>query len=144
MQIHELKREHPLKKSKVVGRGGKRGTTAGRGTKGQRARAGHKIRPALRDVIKRIPKRRGYRFAGVSRPERATVNLGLLEKCFASGGLINPAALFEKKLVRRQSKSLSAVKILAGGRLTKPFRISGCEVSAAARHQVEAAGGQVL
>jgi large subunit ribosomal protein L15 len=43
----------------IVARGGKRGKTAGRGTKGQKARAGHKIRPEIRDVIKRIPKMRG-------------------------------------------------------------------------------------
>jgi len=43
-----------------VGRGGKRGKTAGRGTKGQNARAGRKKRPELRDIIKKLPKRRGY------------------------------------------------------------------------------------
>ncbi|MBI4136288.1 MAG: hypothetical protein HY481_01940 [Candidatus Vogelbacteria bacterium] len=64
--MHQLKRQHPRQRKKIVGRGGKRGTTAGRGTKGQKARAGHRIRPAIRDVIKKLPKRRGYRF----RPHR--------------------------------------------------------------------------
>lgn len=59
MQFHTLKRKNPNKKSKQVGRGGTRGKTSGRGTKGQNARAGRKKRPELRDFIKRVPKLRG-------------------------------------------------------------------------------------
>jgi len=59
MQFHTLKRKTPNHKSKQVGRGGTRGKTAGRGTKGQNARAGRKKRPEIRDVIKRVPKLRG-------------------------------------------------------------------------------------
>lgn len=59
MQFHELKPKTKRKKSQSVGRGGKRGKTAGRGTKGQNARAGRKKRPDLREVIKRFPKLRG-------------------------------------------------------------------------------------
>lgn len=59
MQFHTLKRKTPNKKSKQVGRGGTRGKTSGRGTKGQNARAGRKKRPELRDFIKRVPKLRG-------------------------------------------------------------------------------------
>jgi large subunit ribosomal protein L15 len=61
MQLHELKPFHPNKKQRRVGRGGKRGTTSGRGTKGQKARAGHRIRPAERDLIQRLPKLRGFK-----------------------------------------------------------------------------------
>lgn len=59
MQFHNLKRKTPNKKSRQVGRGGTRGKTAGRGTKGQNARAGRKKRPEARDTIKRFPKLRG-------------------------------------------------------------------------------------
>lgn len=59
MQFHNLKRKTKRKKVQQVGRGGKRGKTSGRGTKGQNARAGRKKRPELRDIIKRIPKLRG-------------------------------------------------------------------------------------
>lgn len=59
MQFHNLKRKTPNKKSRSVGRGGKRGKTAGRGTKGQNARAGAKLRPELRDFIQHVPKLRG-------------------------------------------------------------------------------------
>jgi ribosomal protein L15 len=59
MQFHTLKRKTANKKSRQVGRGGTRGKTSGRGTKGQNARAGRKKRPELRDFIKRVPKLRG-------------------------------------------------------------------------------------
>ena len=59
MQFHNLQGKTRRRKSRQVGRGGKRGKTAGRGTKGQNARAGRKKRPELRDTIKHIPKLRG-------------------------------------------------------------------------------------
>jgi large subunit ribosomal protein L15 len=62
MQLHELKPRHKLKKKKRVGRGGKRGTYSGRGQKGQLARAGRKLKPIVREIIKRYPKLRGYKF----------------------------------------------------------------------------------
>ncbi|MES2023783.1 MAG: hypothetical protein V4439_03805 [Patescibacteria group bacterium] len=62
MQTHNLKREHKNKKDRIVGRGGKHAKTSGRGGKGQTARAGNKRRPELRDIIKKLPKNRGYRF----------------------------------------------------------------------------------
>ena len=62
MQIHNLKRNHKNKKDRIVGRGGKHAKTSGRGGKGQTARAGNKRRPELRDIIKKLPKNRGYRF----------------------------------------------------------------------------------
>lgn len=62
MQIHNLKRQHKNKKDRIIGRGGKHAKTGGRGGKGQTARAGNKRRPELRDIIKRLPKKRGYHF----------------------------------------------------------------------------------
>jgi large subunit ribosomal protein L15 len=62
MQLHEIKPYNKLKKKKRVGRGGKKGTYSGKGMKGQKSRAGAKIRPEIRDMIKKIPKLRGYRF----------------------------------------------------------------------------------
>lgn len=65
MQIHNLQRTHKNKKDRIVGRGGKHAKTSGRGGKGQTARAGNKRRPELRDIIKKLPKLRGYRFKSV-------------------------------------------------------------------------------
>jgi large subunit ribosomal protein L15 len=59
MQLHELAPTHRSKDKKRIGRGGKRGTFCGRGSKGQKSRAGHRIRPAERDLILRLPKLRG-------------------------------------------------------------------------------------
>jgi ribosomal protein L15 len=67
MQIHNLKRQHKNKKDRIVGRGGKHAKTSGRGGKGQTARAGNKRRPELRDIIKKLPKRRGYRFKSIEK-----------------------------------------------------------------------------
>src|SRR3989344_5388851 len=77
MQIHNLKRQNKNKKDRMVGRGGKHAKTSGRGGKGQTARAGNKRRPELRDIIKKLPKLRGYSFNTVRRPvvaARAEVN----------------------------------------------------------------------
>lgn len=67
MQIHNLKRQHKNKKDRIVGRGGKHAKQAGRGGKGQTARSGNKRRPELRDIIKRLPKNRGYKFKSIQK-----------------------------------------------------------------------------
>lgn len=67
MQIHNLKRTHKNKKDRIVGRGGKHAKTSGRGGKGQTARAGNKRRPELRDIIKKLPKNRGYQFKSIQK-----------------------------------------------------------------------------
>ncbi len=59
MQLHEVKPIHKNESRKRIGRGGKRGTYSGKGIKGQKSRAGRKIRPAVRDLIQRTPKLRG-------------------------------------------------------------------------------------
>src|SRR6185503_7070161 len=67
MQIHNLKRQNKNKKDRIVGRGGKHAKTSGRGGKGQTARAGNKRRPELRDIIKKLPKNRGYSFKSIQK-----------------------------------------------------------------------------
>jgi ribosomal protein L15 len=67
MQIHNLKRTHKNKKDRLIGRGGKHAKTSGRGGKGQTARAGNKRRPELRDIIKKLPKNRGYQFNSIQK-----------------------------------------------------------------------------
>jgi len=67
MQIHNLKRQHKNKKDRLIGRGGKHAKTGGRGGKGQTARSGNKRRPELRDIIKKLPKNRGYHFKSINK-----------------------------------------------------------------------------
>jgi large subunit ribosomal protein L15 len=140
MQLHQLKRLHKHKKSKRVGRGGKRGKTAGRGTKGQKARAGHRLRPELRDIIKKYPKLRGYKFKSIA-TKPTPINLELIEATFAAGDTVSPETLFAKKLITKDGGRMRKVKILASGKLTKKITLSGCLVSASAKAAIEAAGG---
>lgn len=139
MQIHQIKRKTKLKKSRYVGRGGKRGTTSGRGTKGQKARAGHKIYPEIHDVIKKLPKLRGYRFSARTKP--AVVNLGQIESKYNSGETVNRETLIAKKVL---TGKIVKIKVLGTGKLTKAVNIAGCELSASAKAKVEKAGGKIV
>lgn len=142
MQIHSLKRRHRLKKSRQVGRGGKRGKTSGRGTKGQNARAGHKKRPGLRDIIKTLPKLRGRGKNSFKsfRPPPQTVTLSQIESVFSSGEVVSRATLIAKKFI--SASFAGKVKIL-GGTLTKRITVLGCAVTAGARERIEKLGGAV-
>ena len=145
MQLHQIKRKTKLTKKRQIGRGGKRGTTAGRGTKGQKARSGHRIRPEIRDAIKKIPKMRG-RGKNINtsiKTKALIVSLALLAKAFPNGGTVTPQALIEAKVVRARGGGRPVVKILAGGELKVKLNVSGCQLSATARQAIEQAGGTV-
>ena len=142
MQLNELTRFTKNKKSVRVGRGGKRGKTSGRGTKGQKSRAGTSMRPELRDIIKKLPKNRGYKFKSFE-IKPALVNLALLEKTFTAGDAVNPETLIAKKVVKKVAGRVPKVKILATGKLTKKIVLSGCLYSETAKASIEAAGGSV-
>lgn len=143
--LNELKRTTKNKKPKLVGRGGTRGKTAGRGTKGQKARAGHKIRPHIRDIIKKYPKLRGrgknINKAFVTRA--AVVNLSVLDKHFSAGEAVTPSVLFAKNLIKRTTGNLPQVKILGTGEITKKIEIFDCIISVTAKEKIEKAGGKV-
>lgn len=128
MQLHQLKPIHKRKRRKRVGRGGKRGTYSGRGQKGQRARAGRRLEPVIRRLIKRYPKLRGYRFGRV-KEKPAVVNLDILEKKFQEGEVVSPKTLLERGLIRRIKGRIPKVKILGRGKLTKKLIIKECQLS---------------
>lgn len=148
MQIHELKTKTARKTKKVVGRGGKRGKTSGRGTKGQKARAGHRIRPAMRDIIKKLPKSRGE---GVSRNQFKTdsvysvvLNINLLSAVFVSGERVTPKTLLEKGLIEKRGNKMPVIKILAHGELDKKLDVRGCDFSLTAKTAIEKLGGTIV
>lgn len=114
MQFHQIQRNAFSRLARRVGRGGKRGTYSGRGIKGQKARAGAKFRPAERDIIKKIPKLRGYRFTAF-RPRPAIINLDALERVFTPGEIVSPDTLLAKHLIRRVRGKTPQVKILGRG-----------------------------
>ncbi len=143
--LHTLKRKTKNKKEKLVGRGSKRGKTAGRGTKGQKARAGHKIRPALRDAIKKLPKLRG-RGKNINKAfqiKPQVVNLAAINAAFEVNEAVTPSALFAKGLITRTGGKLPAVKILSTGDLTKAVAFYDCAVSTTAKTKIEKVGGVV-
>ncbi len=142
MQIHQITRRFKNKSKKLVGRGGKRGTTSGKGTKGQNARSGRKKRPELRDIIKRVPKLRGRGkniFTSIQiRPN--TVNLSDLS-VFKAGEVVSPKSLLVKGLVRREGGKLPKVKILAAGELEAKLKFENVKFSEDAKMKVDKAGG---
>lgn len=148
MQLHTLSPRTKNKKNPPVGRGGKRGKTSGRGGKGQTARAGHKMRPESRDLIKKLPKLRGHgknraRTVRTNRIAVSVVNLSAIEAAYTSGGTVSPRTLLAKDLVRRAKGRAPVVKILGAGALTKALVIEGCTISGAARAAILSAGGTI-
>lgn len=132
--INEIVRDNPNKKSRQVGRGGTRGKTSGRGGKGQTARAGNKRRPAMRDVIKKLPKLRGR---GVNinkafREDYVPVNLVDLN-VFEDGSTVSPQSLVANGVVDMKLGKFPKVKILARGTLDKKLKFENVEFSATAK-----------
>tara|TARA_Y100000310_G_scaffold270550_1_gene284443 strand:+ start:25 stop:453 length:429 start_codon:yes stop_codon:yes gene_type:complete len=141
MQLHELKPKHKRKTKKRIGRGGKRGTYSGRGQKGQLSRAGRKMAPAIREIIKKYPKLRGYR--NRAELEIAVINIGTLDKNFKASEVITPEVLLQKKLISRIKGKTPKVKILGQGKLTKKFIIKGCQFSKTAKEAIEKNKGEI-
>ncbi len=148
MQLHQLTRPASRKRPKRIGRGGKRGKTSGRGTKGQKARAGRRIRPAVRDVLEKIPKRRGHGVnrakSVVARPKPQAISLTALNATFPAGAKVTPRALVAARLLRKAGGKPRPATIVAVGSLTKPLTVVGCRVTQRAREAIKAAGGEVL
>jgi len=145
MKLHELKKDKAAKKVAIrVGRGGKRGTTSGRGQKGQKSRSGHKMRPAERDLIIRIPKLRGFRHAPVS-DANLVLNLGDLDRKFKAGSKVASIVEMESlKAVGLVPKRYSGkVKLLSDGEITIPITVKGIKVSKSAKEKIEKAGGKI-
>ena len=141
MQLHQLNPQFKKKGKKRIGRGGKRGTYSGKGVKGQKSRAGRKMQPIMREIIKRFPKLKGYRHVTKAQ-DNVAVGFDSLEK-FQAGEKITPQSLLEKGIIRNIKGKTPQVKILAQGKLTKKLAIEGCQLSAKAKEMVEKAGGSV-
>lgn len=147
MQLHTLKPfKGSTKKAKRVGRGhgSAHGTTATRGTKGQRARSGgrNKLKlKGMKQMLLRIPKTRGFYHA----PDLDTyeVNVRDLEKYYKTGETVNSATLKAKGLIKPTKGTPHRVKILGTGILTKSLTVEECVLSASAKEKVEKAGGRI-
>ena len=129
------------KERKRIGRGYGAGTgkTAGKGHKGQKARAGHGQQPGFEGgqmpLQRRIPKRG---FNNIFAKEIVAVNVGSLNK-FEDGATVDAAALTQAGIVK---KACDGVKILSNGKLEKKLTVKANAFSAAAKEKIEAAGGK--
>jgi large subunit ribosomal protein L15 len=140
LKVHHLRPAPGAHTAKTrVGRGdGSKGKTAGRGTKGTKAR---KNVPATFEggqmpIHMRLPKLKGFR--NKFRVEYQVVNLERLAELFPKGGEVDPEALVAAGAVRRNS----LVKVLANGELgSVALQVKAHAFSAAAKEKIEAAGG---
>lgn len=143
MQIHNLKRKYKNKKDRLVGRGGKHAKTSGRGGKGQTARAGNKRRPELRDIIKKLPKNRGYQFKSFQ-VKPIGISLDRILVAYPKGGEVNPATLLEFRVIKKKKGFLPGVKILNNkADFSIKIKVSKCLVSDSAQAKIIKAGGEV-
>lgn len=135
-----------------MGRGGKRGTYSGRGSKGQKSRAGARIRPGFRGgdnpFWKLFPKQRGatkkvavkHAKFRVRHEKPAIINLGILDLFFQDGDSISPKMLVKRGIIKTTEYG---VKILGEGELNKRLNFSGVAFSKQARDKILKAGGTI-
>ncbi len=142
MKIHELKAvEGSTKEVKRIGRGhgSGNGKTAGKGHKGQKARAGRGQRFGFEGgqmpLQRRVPKRG---FNNIFATEYATVNLSALN-VFEDGTVVDAAALIEKGIIKKEYDGL---KVLGNGELSKKVTVKAAAFSASAKDKIVAAGGK--
>jgi len=156
MNLSNLQPNTVRKSQKRVGRGGKRGTYSGKGTKGQKSRAGASVKPGFRGGDNRIwqlfPKQRGaskkpggsgvyakHRFYQLRHDKPAVVNIKEFNK-FSDGDTVNPKLLLDRKVLGRQTKK---VKILGDGELNRKLVFEGFKISKSARDKINKVGGTI-
>lgn len=142
MLISDLKPNKSLKTRRRSGRGGTKGSYSGRGMKGQKSRAGRKMMPIVREIIKRYPKLKGYKTKNIFKYV-SVVNVGVLDNKFESGETVSSKTLAEKGLTRKIKGRASDVKILGSGELKKKLNFENCSVSEPAKQKIEKAGGTI-
>lgn len=142
MKLHELSpAPGSVREVKRIGRGhgSGQGKTAGKGHKGQKARAGRGMRPGFEGgqmpLQRRIPKRG---FVNVFATNYAIINVAALNK-FEDGAVVDTQALKDAGLIK---DSKDGVKVLANGELTKKLTVKVTAYSEAAKAKIEAAGGK--
>ena len=142
MKMHELAPAlGSTKEAKRIGRGhgSGNGKTAGKGHKGQKARAGHGMRPGFEGgqmpLQRRVPKRG---FNNIFAEEWLAINVAALE-VFEDGTVVDAAALAAKGIIK---KANLPVKVLGNGNLTKKLEVKLNAYSASATEKITAAGGK--
>lgn len=141
VRLHHLAPASGAKTAKTrVGRGeGSKGKTAGRGTKGTKARNTVRIgfEGGQMPIHMRLPKLRGFK--NPFRVEYQVVNLDKLQELFPEGGAVTPEDLVAKSAVRKGQP----VKILGSGDVTAKFDVVADKWSATAEDKIKNAGGSL-
>ena len=142
MKLHELSPAFgSTKEAKRIGRGhgSGNGKTAGKGHKGQKARAGRGMRPGFEGgqmpLQRRVPKRG---FNNIFAEEVIAINVSALN-VFEDGAVVDVAALADKGIVKKASYP---VKVLGKGEITKKLTVKLNAFSASAAEKIAAAGGK--
>lgn len=145
LRMHELKPAPGSKrKRRRVGRGHGSGLvkTAGKGTKGQKARSGGNIHPRFEGgqlpLIQRLPHKRG--FTNIFRIEFQEVNIERFAK-FPAGAEVGPAEMLAAGLIKSATRP---VKVLGRGTLDRALRIFAHKFSESAKEKIQAAGGAAI
>lgn len=143
MKLFELKsapgtRKAPMRKGRGTGSGN--GKTAGKGHKGQNARAGGGVRPGFEGgqmpLYRRIPKRG---FNNIFAKQYAEINVSDLN-VFEDGIVVTTELLKEKGLVK---KTLDGIVVLGNGEISKKLTVQAVRFTKTASEKIEAAGGKV-
>ena len=143
MQIHDLKISKP-KNKKRIGRGGKRGTYSGRGQKGQKSRAGRKIKPAIMETILRLPKLRGIK----NKPKKIKPYIVKIEDLIFKvqmldfKDVINLTSLKQMNLVPLNYKG--EIKLIGSSEKILPLTIEKILISQKLKEKIIKAGGKIL
>jgi large subunit ribosomal protein L15 len=139
LKLHHLRPAPGARTAKTrVGRGeASKGKTAGRGTKGSKARYQVPVgfEGGQMPIHMRLPKLRGFK--NPFKVEFQVVNLDRINELFPEGGEVTPATLVARGAVRKAAP----VKVLGQGELTVAVQVSAEKFSASAREKIAAAGG---
>jgi len=147
MKLHNVKLKVRERSKQRIGRGGKRGSYSGRGVKGQKSRAGRKLRPAQRDLILRIPKLRGFRNK-IKKDKPIIFNLKDLYFAIKTNSKPNlPLTINKEFLVQCGMVSpeyAGEIRMLSQGDINVPLTLEGISVSKRTREKIEKANGKIL
>ena len=144
MKLNELSPSIPKKNRKRIGRGNSSGwgKTAGKGSNGQKSRAGGGVKPYFEGgqmpIYRRVPKR-GFSNT-IFKKEYTVISLSFLNDNFEDGEVVSLETLFNKCLIK---KGRDGVKVLGNGELNKKLTVKVHKISKSAKAAVEAKGGTV-
>lgn len=157
MNLHQLKPNTERRIHRRVGRGGKKGTYSGKGTKGQKSRAGAGVKPGFRGGDNRLwqlfPKQRGasgkpgnnrphakHRYYQLRHDKVPVVNIGVFNR-FSDGQRVNPELLIKEGIIAGAAKH---VKVLGTGVLKKKVEFEGFSFSTSAKEKIGQSGSKIL